>query len=135
MMKKFFVKLIIVLMVLMLLPVGDALCGKKKKHSSSNAWRSPESRMISKAVGERWWVFGRIKGNHNVITVVLEPLRSSDPLLDTSTNKFGYYAFSDVGQGNPSNYKLVIYSGDTEVKRVSLKGIRKGKRVPDIKLW
>jgi len=91
--------------------------------------------MISKSVGERWWVFGRIKGNHSVVTVVLESLWDSQPLLDTSTNKFGYYAFSDVGQGNPSDYKLVIYSGDTEVKRVSLKGIRKGRRIPDIKLW
>ncbi len=133
-MKKIFVKLLTVLLILMFIPAGDALCGKKK---SDDAWRSEESRFVSKLVKERWWVYGKIKGNHHVITISLEHL--TDPGFiypqDTSTNKFGYYAFSDKGQGRPSEYKLVIYSGDTIVKQVSLKGVRKGRRVPDISLW
>ncbi len=79
---------------------------------------------------------GRIKGNSNVITVKLENLTNPESgyQMETSTNKFGYYAFSNNGQGHPSNYKLVIYRGNTIVKQISLKGIRSGGRVPDIKL-
>jgi len=138
-MKKKLVKLLLIVMALSLLPVADGFCGKKKKrHRSKNPavlGRSPESRTIARAVGERWWVHGKIRGNGNVVTVILESLNGSGYQLDTSTNKYGEYAFSNVGQGNPSDYKLLIYSGDRVVKQVSLKGIRKGRRVPDIKLW
>ncbi|QTA84853.1 hypothetical protein [Desulfonema magnum] len=134
-MKKYFVKLVLILMILLLVPATSALSGKKKR-SGSQSWRSPESIMISKAVGEKRWLLGRIKGNSQVITVKLEPLTNPETgyQMETSTNKFGYYAFSNKGQGRPSNYKLVIYRGNTIVKQVSLKGIRSGGRVPDIKL-
>ncbi len=134
-MKKYFVKLLLILMALILLPTADAFCGKKK-HPAKRSWSSPESRIISTAVGEKWWVHGKIRGNHDVITVVLEHRTDSQQYQrqETSVNKFGQYAFSDMGQGRPSAYKLIIYRGDRIVKQVSLKGIRKGGRVPDIKL-
>lgn len=134
--KRFFAKLILILMAFMLIP-GIVFSGQKKKSSvGKTSWRSPESRIISRAVKERWWVHGRIRGNNNVVTVRLEHLRNPDydyP-YETSTNKFGFYAFSDIGLGDPSEYKLIVYSGNREVKQVSLKGVRKGGRVPDINL-
>ncbi len=50
-MKKYFVKLVLIPMVFVLVPATVALSGKKKP-SGSQSWRSPESIMISKAVGE-----------------------------------------------------------------------------------
>ncbi len=140
---------VIILAVFLILPPTDGFCGKKKKRSTGSKARvtskvnqtggtSRESRIISRAVGERWWVFGRINGNGDVVTIVAQHI--TDPSrryhLDTSTNKRGQYAFSDVGQGDPGEYKLIIYLGqsETEVKQVSLRGIRKGGRVPDISI-
>lgn len=133
-MKKYGVTLVAIVIILLFLLPAAAFAGKKSKKRSSGYWRSKETIIISKAVGERKWLLGKIKGNGNVITVKLEHLTnpSDHYQLETSTNKFGHYAFSDVGQGNPSEYKLVIYSGDTMVKQVSLKGIRRGGTVPDI---
>ncbi len=142
--------LVIVLAIFLMLPPTDGFCGKKKKRSASKArvtskvnqsgGTSRESRIIYRAVGENWWIYGRIKGNGNVVTVKAKHLTdpSRDYEFDTSTNKRGQYAFSDVGQGDPGEYKLIIYSGDREVKQVSLRGIRgvrgahRGLRIPDI---
>ncbi|MDM8522219.1 hypothetical protein QUF80_02510 [Desulfococcaceae bacterium HSG8] len=111
-MKSCFVKMFFVLMVFTFLPAN--------------------------ALSEKRWIWGRIKGNTSgeVVTLVLEHISSPKNAyrLDTSTNKFGQYAFSDEGQGSPSNYKLIISIGNTIVKQVSLKGIRVGGRVPDIVL-
>lgn len=90
------------------------------------------------ALSEKRWIWGRIKGAPvgEVVTVVLVDV--NDPghgyEADTSTNKFGDYAFSDVGQGSPSDYKLIIYVGDQMVKQLSLRGVRIGGRVPTIRL-
>lgn len=145
--------LVIVLAIFLMLPPTDGFCGKKKKRSSGSKARvtskvnqsggtSRESRIISRAVGERWWIFGRVRGNGNVVTIKAKHLTdpSRDYEFDTSTNKRGQYAFSDVGQGDPGEYKLIIYSGDREIKQVSLRGlktvrgIRNGLRIPDISI-
>ncbi|OQX24335.1 MAG: hypothetical protein BWK80_21315 [Desulfobacteraceae bacterium IS3] len=144
---------VIFIMVLLLLPAEDGLCaGKKKKSAAKAAYksgktvrksaaktggykRSRESTIISNAVNEKKWLLGKIiGGGGNVVTVQLEHRTSPTTHYrqDLSTNKFGFYAFSDMGQGSPSEYKLIILSGHNEVKQVSLKGIRAGGRVPDI---
>ncbi|GEM_PF-2484089 len=146
---------VIFIMVLLLLPVEEGLCAGKKKKSAAKATyksgkivrksaaktggykRSRESIIISNAVNEKKWILGKIiGGGGNVVTVQLEHRTSPTTHYrqDLSTNKFGFYAFSDMGQGSPSEYKLIIFSGYNEVKQVSLKGIRAGGRVPDITL-
>ncbi len=85
---------------------------------------------------ERLWVSGKVKGNlqGKVITVRLVPAKSSNYEIETSLNKYGWYAFSDAGQGKPGNFKLIVYRGDREVAKVSLKGVGVGGRAPDITL-
>ncbi len=111
-MKDYLLKLTFILMILTLLPTN--------------------------ALSEKRWVWGRIKGNPMGEVVTMVVMDVNDPghgyQAETSTNKFGDYAFSDAGQGSPSNYKLIIYVGDQMVKQLSLRGIRIGGRIPTIRL-
>lgn len=87
------------------------------------------------AVSAKWWLMGRVKGAppDQVVTLKLVPLSGQGYSTVTSTNKFNDYAFSDMGQGPPSQYKLEVYVGFTKVKEISLQGVPKGGRV-DIRL-
>ncbi len=83
---------------------------------------------------ERMWLSGKIKGGirGKVVTVVLVNLKSGTVHTETATNKYGWYAFSDMGQGSPSKYKLVIYQEHEKVKQLELKGVSKGGWAPVI---
>lgn len=88
-----------------------------------------------KSPKEKPWIMGKIKGNTRgqVITIILVNL-STNQRMETSLNKYGWYAFSDMGQGRPADHKLIIYAGETEVKQVGLSGVRAGGKVPEINL-
>ena len=96
---------------------------------SATAWCEQASR-------ERLWVSGKVKGNMQgkVITLRLVSVQNSNYQIETSLNKYGWYAFSDAGQGKPGNFKLIVYRGQREVTKVSLKGVAVGGRAPDITL-
>ncbi len=84
------------------------------------------------AFKETIWLKGKVRGNAGgeVVTLILERIGGGGPEMETSTNKFGQFAFSDMGQGSPSDYRLVVLVGSREVKRVSLSGVSKGGFVP-----
>ncbi len=86
---------------------------------------------------ENFWISGRVAGNihSQVITLELVSISGSTSYETvTSVNKYGWYAFSDEGQGDPSNFKLVVYKGKRVVKEVSLSNVKRGGRVPDIRI-
>ncbi|GBC59992.1 hypothetical protein DENIS_0934 [Desulfonema ishimotonii] len=111
-MKKYLVGLILILTIFALLP-AHAFAGK-------------------------WWLLGTVRGNkikEAVITLKLVRLgdTTENHVAVTSTNKYGQYAFSDPGEGQPpSAYKLVVFVGYDQITEVSLKGIRPGGRVQPI---
>ena len=86
----------------------------------------------------KWWIMGTVKGNKaREAVITLKLVRVNDSVENyvsvTSSNKYGQYAFSDPGQGlPPSAYKLVVFVGSTQIMEVSLKGVRRGGRVPPI---
>lgn len=83
---------------------------------------------------EKFWISGRVTGNTKaqVITLRLVSLSGGGYTDETSTNKYNWYAFSDNGQGPPSNYRLIVFAGNTIIKNVSLTNIKSGGRVADI---
>lgn len=86
---------------------------------------------------ENFWISGRVAGNihSRVITLEVVSIRGNSSYETvTSANKYGWYAFSDEGQGPPSNFKLVVYKGKRVVKEVSLSNVKRGGRVPDIRI-
>ena len=83
---------------------------------------------------EKVWILGKVIGNaqNQVVTVKLMGKHDEHEYANTSTNKFGWFAFSNFDLGNPSNYRLVLYVGEQRVKDVGLQGVASGGRVPDI---
>lgn len=96
--------------------------------------------LSAQAFGAKWWLLGTVKGQKaidTVITLRLVPTGEPDEnfVVETSTNKFGQYAFSDPGQGlPPSAYRLVIYIGFDKVMEVPIQGVKAHGRVPPITL-
>lgn len=94
--------------------------------------------MATAALASKWWILGTVTGNRSRDAVVtLRLVRQGNPdyqyVVETSTNKYGQYAFSNPGQNlPPSAYKLVVYVGDDRVTEVGLDGVRPGGRVPPI---
>lgn len=90
------------------------------------------------ALAGKWWIMGTVTGNRSrdaVVTLRLVRLGNPDYqyVVETSTNKYGQYAFSNPGQGlSPADYKLVVFVGDDRITEVGLQGIRTGGRVPPI---
>ena len=114
-MKKYFIGLVFILLISILFPAN----------------------MFGEA---RWWIVGTVKGQKTKEAVVtLKLVKAGDVdenyVSVTSTNKYGQYAFSDPGEGlAPSDYKLVVFVGFERVMDVSLKGVKRGGRVPPITL-
>jgi hypothetical protein len=88
------------------------------------------------AYKEQYWLRGKIRGysQYDVVTVELINVSTGYVEIETSANKFGVYAFSDVRRGHPSQYKLRIYSGDRFVRELPLSNVRPGGWVPEIRI-
>ncbi len=82
---------------------------------------------------EKYWLQGKVKGNirGRVITLELVDMNGNFQ-AETSANKFGWYAFSAMNRGKPSEYKIIVYAGNSRIKTVSLKGVRAGGYAPAI---
>jgi len=91
------------------------------------------SGFCQKGFTEKPWISGQVKGNvkGQVITLELVDLNGNFR-AETSLNRYGWYAFSTMERGNPSNYKLIVYAGNSRVKEMNLGGVKKGGRVPVI---